>query len=350
MTALGSAAAGEGPMVLVLGQADDWAVEQVGASLDARGVRWMVLDTADFPQRMALSAQLSAEPEAGERAGSGGWGGEVEVAGQVLRLRDVAAVYYRKPGAFDLPAGLSEPERRFCNAQARTGVGGVLASLAARWVSHPGAIADAEYKPRQLAQLKHAGLAVAPTLITNNPADVRDFAAAYGDLVVKPLAEPIVWEDGGESIVYTRRLSRGDIERAGEELASVAATAHLFQVWQDKKCECRVTAVGDKLFAVAIHADSSAALVDWRSDYDNLRYEPIEVPVQVRAGIAAYLRSAGLAYSAFDFVIRPDGQWITLEANANGVWGWLAEECDLPIADAIADCLTATNLNGDSKT
>ncbi len=236
-------------------------------------------------------------------------------------------------------------------AQARIGVGGVLASLPARWLSHPAAIADAEYKPRQLAQLKHAGLTVPPTIITNSPARVRDFAAAYGDLVVKPLAaEPIVWEDGGESIVYTRRLSAGEIGPACEELASVAATAHLFQAWQDKKCESRVTAVGDELFAVAIHADSPAALVDWRSDYDNLRYEPIEVPGPVRAGIAAYLRSAGLAYSAFDFVIRPDGQWITLEANPNGVWGWLAEECGLPIADAIADHLTATNLNGDTKT
>ncbi|MGH3621257.1 MAG: hypothetical protein ACRDQ5_05620 [Sciscionella sp.] len=75
--------------------------------------------------------------------------------------------------------------------------------LPARWISHPSALADAEYKPRQLALLRHAGLATPPTLITNEPAAVREFAAAYGDLVVKPLAEPIVWEDGGESAVYT---------------------------------------------------------------------------------------------------------------------------------------------------
>lgn len=57
-------------------------------------------------------------------------------------------------------------------------------------------------------------------------------------------------------------------------------------------------------------------------------------------GIARYLDAAGLAFSAFDFVIRPDGDWIVLEANGSGMWGWLAEECGLPIAAAIADELT----------
>jgi hypothetical protein len=30
-----------------------------------------------------------------------------------------------------------------------------------------------------------------------------------------------------------------------------------------------------------------------------------------------------------------------LEANASGMWGWLAEECGLPIAEAIAEELIA---------
>lgn len=49
------------------------------------------------------------------------------------------------------------------------------------------------------------------------------------------------------------------------------------------------------------------------------------------------------ASSVFDFVIRPggaQGEWIALEANAAGAWGWLADECGLPIAAAFADTLT----------
>jgi ATP-grasp ribosomal peptide maturase len=313
-------------VVLVVGDAGDWSAAEVGKHLDARGARWVLLDTADFPQRMSLDARLETEQT--------GWQGEVTINGQMLRLAEVTAVYYRKPRDFDLPEGLSGPERRFSHAQARVGLGGVLASLPVRWLSHPSALADAEYKPRQLALLRQAGLATPPSLITNDPAAVRAFAAVYGDLVVKPLAEPIVWEGGGESVVFTRRIAVEDLDT----LDGVDTTAHLFQAFQEKRCECRVTAVGgDRLFAVAIHAGSSESYVDWRSDYDSLRYEVIETPEHIRTGIARYLRAASLAYSAFDFVITPDGQWVTLEANGSGMWGWLAQECGLPIAEAIAE-------------
>lgn len=83
-------------------------------------------------------------------------------------------------------------------------------------------------------------------------------------------------------------------------------------------------------------------LVHLRADYDSLRYEVIDVPDHVRAGIFRYLDIAGVASSVFDFVIRPGrapDEWIALEANASGAWGWLAAECGLPIAAAFADTL-----------
>jgi hypothetical protein len=167
------------PVVVMLGDAGDWSAAEVGKQLDARGVRWVLLDTADFPPRMSLDARLDTP--------HGGWRGEIVMDGQTLRLTEVTAVYYRKPRDFDLPVGLSGPERRFSHAQARVGLGGVLASLPVRWLSHPSALADAEYKPRQLVLLRQAGLVIPPILLTNDPAAVRAFAAAQGDLVVKPL-------------------------------------------------------------------------------------------------------------------------------------------------------------------
>ncbi|MGH3811320.1 MAG: MvdC/MvdD family ATP grasp protein [Pseudonocardiaceae bacterium] len=86
-----------GPVVLVLGDAGDWSAAEVGKHLDARSVRWVLLDTADFPQRMSVDARLDT--------GYGGWQGEITIDGQTLRLAEVTAVYYRKPRDFDLPDG-----------------------------------------------------------------------------------------------------------------------------------------------------------------------------------------------------------------------------------------------------
>lgn len=186
--------------------AGDWSAEQVAAQLAHRGVPHAWIDTGDFPQRLGLAAEL----------GDAGW------------VRAVAG--------------------------------------AARWINHPSALADAEYKPRQLATARRLGMAVPPTLITNRAEAVRDFAARHGDLVVKPLAEPIVEEAGSYTAVWTRRLAPADLRN----LDGVDATAHLFQQWVPKRFEVRLTAVGDRLFPVSIPAGSDAARVDWRSDYDAL--------------------------------------------------------------------------------
>jgi hypothetical protein len=263
------------PLVLLIGIREDYAAAEVGRELDARGVRWKAVNVGDFPLALSLDAELTPA--------DGGWRGVLRTGEDEVPLHEVTAVYYGKPTEPVMPAGLSGPELRFSRAQARVGLGGVLASPPVRWVSHPSALADAAYKPRQLAVLRQAGLAVPPTLITNDADAVRAFAETFGELIVKPLAEPVVYESGGEALVYTRRLGHDELD----SLDGIEVTAHLVQQWQPKRFEARVTAVGDRLFPVAIHAGSEKAQVDWRSDYDALTYEMIDVPDHVRAGSPA---------------------------------------------------------------
>ncbi|GAA2112661.1 hypothetical protein [Streptomyces synnematoformans] len=49
----------------------------------------------------------------------------------------------------------------------------------------------------------------------------------------------------------------------------------------------------------------------------------------------------GLIYGACDLIVTPTGEVVFLEVNQAGEWGWLAAECDLPIAAALADVLQA---------
>lgn len=318
------------PVVLVLADGDDWSARAVAVELGRQGVQHYWLDTADFPQRMSLAARIDS-------ACAARWTGVAYTDGAEVPLERVTAVFYWRPGDFDLPVGLSDAERRFASAQARVGLGGVLASLGAHWINHPSALADSEYKPRQLSLAGQVGLAIPATLVTNRSDDARAFVAEFGDVVMKPLAQPILQERDGCTIVYTRRLSAHELDSA----PGLETTAHYLQEWVPKACEARVIAIGRRLFVVAIHAGSETSRVDWRRDYEALQYGPLTCPHDVALGIDRYLESSGLHYAAFDFVIRPDGKWIFLECNAAGQWGWLAEQCDLPVAAAIVDELTA---------
>ncbi|HET9256532.1 MAG TPA: hypothetical protein VFO16_15230 [Pseudonocardiaceae bacterium] len=123
---------------------------------------------------------------------------------------EISAVFYRRPRDFDMPAAMSGPERRFARAQARVGLGGVLASLPVKWINHPSALADCEYKPRQLSLAQAIGMRTPATIITNAADKVRQFAADQGEIIIKPLAEPIIAEAGSQKAIWTRRVSPTD--------------------------------------------------------------------------------------------------------------------------------------------
>jgi glutathione synthase/RimK-type ligase-like ATP-grasp enzyme len=174
------------------------------------------------------------------------------------------------------------------------------------------------------------------TIITSVPEHAADWAANLsGPVVYKPLGGALHVEDERTKIVYANRVT------ALEELRdpALSLTAHCFQQWVDKDHEVRVTVIGTTMFAVAIHAESEAAHIDWRSDYGSHRYEVTEIPTDVRSGLERYMSAFGLTFGAADFVVSPDGTWTLLEVNPNGEWGWLAHHCDLPIAQTIAELL-----------
>lgn len=313
--------------VLIIAAADDWPTDRIVVELERRGAEVFRMDTADFPQRLALAGRI----DQGQA-----WTGELTTEHRMVELSRVGAVYYRAPGAFQFPQGMSGPEERFAAAQARAGLGGVLSALACRWVNHPTSMARAEYKPVQLAAARTCGLHIPPTLITNRPEPVRTFAAETGySLVCKPVASPVLVEDDQLKSVYTQRLRPKDLE----DLRGINTSAHLFQAWVNKEHEVRLTVVGERMFAVAIHAGSEAAHEDWRSDYGSLTYTTTEVPDQVAAGMRRLMERLQLRYGAADFIVGSDGKWTFLEVNPCGQWDWIQGATGLPIAEAIADDL-----------
>lgn len=312
--------------VLVLAQEYDPTVDRIVAELVRRAVPLFRADLAWFPQRMSLGAQLR----------DGRWRGLLRTEHRDIELVDIRSVLYRRPTSFVFPETLSGPEQRHATWEAKLGLGGILADIDALWVNHPTATADAAYKPVQLVTAERCGFTVPPTLITNRPDDVRAFVAEHKQVVVKTLAFGAIFEDGGGKVLYTHALTAKDLE----DLTGVGTTAHLFQKFiSDKAFEARVTVVGDRMFAAAVHAGSDASRVDWRSDYSALSYRVVEVPPQVAAQISTFMKVFRLTYGAFDFVVDHGQRWWWLEVNSGGQYGWIEGATGMPITSAMADLL-----------
>lgn len=302
-----------GGSVLVLTNQLDSTADLVVSRLNDRGVPVFRCDAAEFPQELTLSATLEV-----------GWSGALDNGLRRLDLSNVRAVYYRRPEEFRLPDGMSEAGRQFAAAQSRAGFLGVVASLPCLWINHPARDQQANYKPWQLRVAQGLGLNPPRTIITNDPAAGRKFAAGIdAPIITKSLGAPV-------DTVIVDPVEFDD---------SVRLCAHLFQEWIDKAHEVRLTVVGSRFFAVEIHAGSDAARVDWRTDYKSLTYKPTAVPGDVRERVNAFMHHFGLTFGAFDFIVTPEGAWRFLEVNPNGQWHWIEQETGVPIARSIAELL-----------
>ena len=273
------------------------------------------------------SAALSCSAHIGGDAAR--WQGSVATPTRVAELGGVRALYYRRPSGFAFPH-LDEQDARFAAAQARYGLGGVLASLPdCLYVNHPNRIGDAEYKPAGLAAAAACGFTIPPTLITNRPDDARAFVKKHGPVIFKPLSVPLYLVDGEAQTVSVAEVTEDEIDDA------VAGTMHLFQASIDKGADVRVTVIGERMFAVRIDSD----LLDWRTDYSTHIYTPISPPSAVERAIMAYLRHFGLVFGAFDFALSASGEWTFIECNPSGQWAWMEPPTGLPMTAALADLL-----------
>ncbi|MFB4426895.1 ATP-grasp ribosomal peptide maturase [Streptomyces sp. QL37] len=305
--------------VLVVTSIDDPTADLVTAELHDRGVPVTRFDSGDFPTTLAVTATITGD----------GLSGTLSTPSRIADLASVRSLYYRRPSGFTFP-GLDAQTARFALAEARYGLGGVLASLpACLYVNHPHRIGDAEFKPSGLAAAVDAGFTVPPTLITSNPDAARDFIGRHGPVLYKPLSAPPDSLDGSSRTVNVADVTADEIDDA------VNTTAHLFQHRVDKIADVRVTVIGSRVFCVRI----DSGLLDWRTDYDRLSYSVVEPPPGIREALHAYLSQFWLAFGAFDFAIDRYGAWWFLECNPSGQWAWLQEETGLPMVAAMADLL-----------
>nr|WSW58439.1 ATP-grasp ribosomal peptide maturase [Streptomyces sp. NBC_00998] len=305
--------------VLVVTNLDDPTADLVIDELHGRDVSVVRFDSGNFPATLSFAAHITPH----------GIQGSLTTPTRTADLTRVRSMYYRRPSGFAFPH-LDDQDARFAVTQARYGLGGVMASLpGCLYVNHPHRIGDAEFKPSGLAAAVASGFRVPPTLITSDPIEARRFISSHPSVIYKPLATPLYRLDGVSSTVEVRTVTADEIDD------SVAGTAHLFQQCIDKIADVRLTVMGAQIFAVRI----DSGLLDWRTDYDKLKYSVVELPPGTAESIRAYLAHFGLVFGAFDFAIDTVGQWWFLECNPSGQWAWMEPETGLPMTSAMADLL-----------
>lgn len=313
-------------MILLVTNKRDLTTDFIVVELRRRGRAFHRLNTEDLPQ-----ASIRFDPRAGGR-----WA--IETPDLDLRLEEVGAAYYRRPGAPE-PAGAGDDATAKYLADEWSAVTKALwNALEGRWLSSPFTILRAEDKPRQLAMASALGFYVPETLISNDFAAASAFVAK-ADAIGKPLRHSLVERGDAGEVLFTARLDPlKPMDRTAVSLAPV-----IYQREVRKAYDVRATVIGDRVFAAAIHSqDHDETAVDWRSGARlDLRHEAIELPADIIDKCRALTQKLDLRYGAIDLIADQDGRYWFLEINPNGQWAWIERRTGLPLASAIVDELEA---------
>lgn len=186
------------------------------------------------------------------------------------------------------------------------------------------------------------GMKIAPTCMSNVKDDIVKFSRQYQDISLKCFRNHSLVTP--EQMVYnfnTQKIESKLLEIQPKE--SFEQTVVFAQQYIEKKYELRVTVMGPHVFTCKLDSQAltpTTGSIDWRQGYDyGLKHEMIETPKVIDAFCKNYLRRLNLHFGCFDFIVTPEDEHVFLECNPNGQWGWIEDECHVPMSEAIVDCL-----------
>jgi glutathione synthase/RimK-type ligase-like ATP-grasp enzyme len=319
-------------VVLVLTNPGDEVASRVIVRLGQCGAEIARFDLAELPQRSTLTMSLGHHRSISRIN---------PAASPPIVLGDVMSVWYRRPSDFRIPSYERRQTAQFARTELNAALGGMLRSLECFWMNHPGAIIDASYKVEQLTRAGMLGLRVPDTCITSEPAAAREFYNAHGgEVIIKALGDPRVYSpgegDGPVSMIFTSLLSPDAVSKFDR----VRDAPVLLQEHVRKSSDIRVTVVQEEIFAVSIDSQEKAeSTVDWRRSGWRLPHQIIDLPAELRQRLIALTKSYNLSFSCIDLIESRHGDYVFLELNPIGEWGWIERVTGLNITESIVTAL-----------
>lgn len=313
--------------VLIVSTAADIATDAVVVALSRRGIPHLRINTEDLPFERTMSLRYPGPDNAFAVSAGDGM---------------PRTIWYRRMRSPSRPCSMEHGIYEFCLRENRAALLGGLLALESRWMSHPAAIWQAEFKPYQLRVAERIGLQIPPTIVSNDPDAIRRMFADLGPLIVKPANSGHLSIGDQEFAIYTTRLAEEHLEHLDE--ARLAPS--IYQKLIPKRFDIRVTCVGDEqIFAVAIHSQTDpAAAVDWRQTSNpHLPHSRVDLPTELVERLRALMRQLHLKFGCIDLIQTLEDDYVFLEVNPSGQWLWLDDQLDLGISEAIASWLEGKN-------
>jgi glutathione synthase/RimK-type ligase-like ATP-grasp enzyme len=285
-------------MILVVTHSTDITADLV--------IRHLVARRAPF---LRISTDLLGTPE--RHFGFDNDGPIAKYDHHIIRAEAISAVWARR---FALPSSLQQikPEyRMFASRELRDVMEAFLDSVRGAMVNSYEADRKAGNRLLQSRIAKFVGFSVPESLVTQDKNEAKRFAEKHR-VITKAVSYGVLTVDG-DQVAHTTSL--GD----PFEFRGLECCPALLQERINKKCEWRVTTVGDQVFAARTRSDVDVDQTDWRRSHNvGDLFEAFELPSDVSRKLLKLCAHSEIRFGAHDLIETPEGEFYFLETNPAG--------------------------------
>lgn len=324
-------------VLFVASRAEDYYFLPFVDAARKRGVVVCLLDPGRLPHEATLAVHMS---------GVSSLSGHLDVlqydargAAQPARvsLGSISGAWYIREGD-SRDRSFAGLEERFARNETRGAFRSLLSVLPCPWInSYESCERVLSNKLLQQVLAARCGLKTPRTLMSNEPVAVKRFAEEVDGLLVKSIGY-IHLHESREYALYSERF---DLREIVESEEAVRHCPVFGQEYIEKACEHRVMVIGDEVLSCRIDSQASdRTRIDWRHyDFERVAHVRSELPPSVQAALRRFMQAADLRFGAIDLIETPDAEYVFLEINPSGQWGWIADLAGLPIAEAVGRML-----------
>jgi glutathione synthase/RimK-type ligase-like ATP-grasp enzyme len=343
------------PFVFIISCLHEPNVDSVIKRLTERNVSWFRLNTESFPLFSNVALDISDTQ---------GYATITSNVG-IVDTRQITSVWNRRHGDLAMPNGLTESERGFVKNECVTMLHSLYECISGKWVNPRQSEYRANIKALQLLVAKEIGLSIPKTLMTNDPNALNSWLAEVnGPILFKPIAgaftDAISQKTEVLEAVYghpvapvqTSNPSNQDnrvavfsellTEEHLQQINNITISPVTFQEYIQKDIELRITVVGNAIFAAEIHSQElESTKIDFRhlADGSVPTHKVHQMPDEIAAKLMTLMSKLGLVFGCIDMILTPEGEYVFLEVNPSGQWGWIEHFTEMTITEALVDLL-----------
>ncbi len=324
--------------VLLITHDQDGTGQLLAKSLEKIGQPYHVIDLSTFPNKATATIDYNSNLASVSFSCPSG----------SFRSHEVKSVWWRRPRGKITPQ-TSSPIGKYIALESEIFINSLFRLLKnSRWVSDPDNTRIANSKPLQLSLAKEIGFNIPNTIISNDPAVVKDFILSNNvPLTMKPVGSSYVRVSDDENFesenlaIFTRVIDKNQFL---SHLDLVKNCPIILQEAIVDKIDLRITVVDDICFPVSIvhTADHGAgdSNLDWRNHKLNRIYSMCEIPDSLKKMCVNLTRQLGLNFGAIDMCFSEEKGYYFFEINPQGQWVPSEVLAGHPISSALANYLS----------